>query len=395
MSARGRLRILFLAPQPFFEVRGTPLAVRAMLEALGELGHQVDLLTYPQGEDQPLPGVRHRRSLPLPVGRVRPGPSLGKTLLDVPFMAQAAALMATRRYDVVHAVEEAAHLAAPLARLFRVPLVMDVDSSIPDQMREGGFATRGPLLWLAERLERHALRHSAAVITVCASLSDSVRARAPRARVHQIEDPPLVDGAEAVDPERMRALRASLGLEPEDRVVLYTGNLEPYQGVDLLLDAAALLPGVRFVIVGGDPRHVAEAAARAARQGAAARVVFCGPRPTADLPGFLALADIVASPRVTGLNTPFKIYTYMASGKPIVATRIASHTQVLDDTTAFLVDPEAPALAAGIRRSLEERGEARRRADAARDRAGRDYSRARFREKVQTAYAHFSLEASP
>ena len=58
--------------------------------------------------------------------------------------------MAVGRFDVVHAVEEAAHLAAPLARLLRLPLVVDVDSSIPAQMRESGFAPRGPLLWAAE-----------------------------------------------------------------------------------------------------------------------------------------------------------------------------------------------------------------------------------------------------
>src|SRR5262245_36479745 len=103
------LRILFLAPQPFFEVRGTPLAVRAMVEALAGFGHSVDLLTFPQGAPAELPGVTHLRSLPLPVGRVRPGASMAKLLLDVPFMAEAAWRMANGDYDVVHAVEEAAH----------------------------------------------------------------------------------------------------------------------------------------------------------------------------------------------------------------------------------------------------------------------------------------------
>jgi hypothetical protein len=192
-GAPRSLGILFLAPQPFFEVRGTPLAVLAMVRALTAAGHRVELLTYPQGEAVDVPGLVHRRSLRLPVGRVKAGPSIAKLLLDVPFVLEAAALLATRRYDVVHAVEEAAHLIAPVARLFRVPVVADVDSSIPDQLRYSGFATRGPLLWAAEALERHALRRAAAVVTVCTSLSEGVRRRAPDARVFQIEDPPLVD----------------------------------------------------------------------------------------------------------------------------------------------------------------------------------------------------------
>jgi hypothetical protein len=98
------LRILFLAPQPFFEVRGTPLAVLAMVRALTALGHRVDLLTYPRGEDVQVEGLRHRRSLSLPVGRVRPGASLAKMALDLPFMAEAFWRMAVGGYDVLHGV---------------------------------------------------------------------------------------------------------------------------------------------------------------------------------------------------------------------------------------------------------------------------------------------------
>jgi hypothetical protein len=187
--AERRLRILFLAPQPFFEVRGTPLAVLHLTRALAGLGHEIDLMTFPQGQAAPTDGVRHIRSLRLPVGRVKAGPSLAKMLLDVPFMAEAALRLAFGRYDVVHAVEEAAHLVAPFARLLRVPLVMDVDSSIPDQLRYTGFATRGPLVWLAEALERNALRHAAAAVTVCTSLTDGVKRRAPGLAVFQVEDP--------------------------------------------------------------------------------------------------------------------------------------------------------------------------------------------------------------
>jgi Glycosyl transferase 4-like domain len=151
---RRRLRILFLAPQPFFEVHGTPLAVLYLTRALAGLGHQIDLLTFAQGEPAPTEGVRYLRSLRLPVGRVKAGPSLAKLLLDVPFMAEAVWRLAFGRYEVVHAVDEAAHLVAPFARLLHVPLVMDVDSSIPDQLRCSGSRRGGPLPWLAEQLER-------------------------------------------------------------------------------------------------------------------------------------------------------------------------------------------------------------------------------------------------
>jgi len=384
------VRILLLAPQPFFEVRGTPLAVLALARALTGLGHRVDLLSFPQGAPVAVAGLRHRRSLRLPVGRVKAGASPAKLLLDLPFMAEAAWLMAAGRYDVVHAVEEAAHLAAPLARLLDLPLVMDVDSSIPDQLRYSGFATRGPLLWLAERLEAYALHHAGAVVTVCTSLSEGVRRAAPEARVFQIEDPPLVDRSRLAGPDAVAALRAELALGPEP-VIFYSGNFEPYQGVALLLDAGARLPGAQILLMGGEPSEIEAFRARAAAASGGARCVFAGKRPPSELPVFLALADLLVSPRTQGQNTPFKIYTYLAAGRPLVATRLPTHTQILDDSVAFLAEPEPDALATAIRTALADPAEAARRAERGLGLVEREYSEARYVEKVRAAYAHVEM----
>jgi glycosyltransferase involved in cell wall biosynthesis len=376
------VKILFLAPQPFFEVRGTPLAVRAMVRALGEMGHEVDLLTYAQGAPFPLANVRHRRSLALPVGHVRAGASLKKLLLDVPFGMEAAWRMATGGYDLVHAVEEAAHLCAPVARVLGLPMIADVDSSIPDQLRESGFARSGPLLWAAERLERFALSRAAAVVTVCTSLTERVKARAPRVAVFQIEDPPLV-GAAPASRDEGEALRRELGVGAGP-VAFYSGNFEPYQGVELLVEAAAALPDVNVVFMGGEPAEIERLRARSAASGA--RSFFAGKRPPEELPRFLAITDVLVSPRCQGANTPFKIYTYLAAAKPLVATRIETHTQLLDDTTAFLVEPTPAGLAAGIRRALGEPEEAARRAAAGHALIEREYSQTRYAEKVGHAY---------
>ena len=385
------MRILFLAPQPFFEVRGTPLAVLAMLRVLTAAGHQVELLAYPQGEAVEVPGLRVRRSLRLPVGRVRAGPSLAKLLLDLPFALEAAWLLLTRRYDVVHAVEEAAHLIAPIARLKRVPLVSDVDSSIPDQLRDSGFARRGPLPWLAEALESYALRRSAAIITVCSSLTKGVKRRAPEVPVFQIEDPPLFDAAKAATAEAVASLRAALGLG-EGPVAFYSGNFEAYQGVELLVDAAGRMPEVQLLLMGGEPAQIEALRQRAAVTGG--RCVFAGIRPPTAVPTFLALADVLVSPRCQGSNTPFKIYTYLAAGKPLVATRIETHTQLLDDSLAFLVEPTASGLVLGIRAALSQPAEASARAAAGRALIERAYSTARFAEKVKAAYASLAAGAA-
>jgi glycosyltransferase involved in cell wall biosynthesis len=272
-----------------------------------------------------------------------------------------------------------------VARLLRVPLVADVDSSIPDQLRESGFAARGPIQWAARALDRNALRQATAVITVCGSLTEGVRERAPGARVFQVEDPPLVPAGPPAAEEAGAALRASLGLDARP-VVVYSGNFESYQGVDLLLEAAARVPDAQFAFMGGEAPEVEARRERVLSRGFAGRCVFAGKRPPEDLPAWLGLAAVLVSPRTKGVNTPFKIYTYLASGRPLVATRLSTHTQLLDDSLAWLVEPTPEGLAGGIRAALGDREEAARRAERGRALVAREYSEERYREKVRAAY---------
>jgi glycosyltransferase involved in cell wall biosynthesis len=182
----------------------------------------------------------------------------------------------------------------------------------------------------------------------------------------------------------VRELRGALGLGP-GAVAFYSGNFEPYQGVERLVDAASRLPDLQVVLMGGETAEI-EALKRRAAQGGAP-CVFAGKRPPSDLPVFLALADVLVSPRIQGENTPFKVYTYLASGKPLVATRIPTHTQLLDDSVSFLVEPTAEGLATGIRQALGAPEEARARATRGRELIEREYSAARYVEKVERAYA--------
>jgi glycosyltransferase involved in cell wall biosynthesis len=203
--------------------------------------------------------------------------------------------------------------------------------------------------------------------------------------VFQVEDPPLVDPKAVPSPEAVAALRRELSLGPWP-VVLYSGNFEPYQGVELLLDALALVPHVQLLLMGGSPDEVARMKTEARARGVGERTVFSGQRPPSELPAFLGLADVVASPRAKGQNTPFKVFTYLASGRPLVATRIPTHTQLVDDATAFLVEPTAEGLAGGIRAALDRPDDAAGRARKGLDLIEREYSAERYREKVARAY---------
>lgn len=390
----GALRILLVAPQPFFEVRGTPLNVLQMVRVLTGAGHEVHLATYPIGKAIAIPGrFRHFRSPGLPgVRRVAIGFSWRKVVLDALLALTVWRRLLTERYDVVHAVEESIFFTLPAARLRRRPVIYDLDSVISDQLRYSGRVTNRTLLNLVHELETAALRGSDIALTVSRSLTDAVRERHPGATVVQIEDCPVAESLRAPDPAAVAELRGRFGL-PERGVVVYTGNLEPYQGVDLLLEAwhevAERWPGARLLIVGGEDAHIAAARASLAPS-TAETVTFAGPVPPGSIADVMGLADVLVSPRRAGDNTPLKLYSYMHSAVPIVATDLWTHRQVLDETTAVLCPPSREGLAEAITAVLADPAAFAERGRAARARVERDYSPEVFAKKLLAVYERIS-----
>jgi hypothetical protein len=116
-------------------------------------------------------------------------------------------------------------------------------------------------------------------------------------------------------------------------------------------------------------------------------VRLVGTLPSPMVPACLMAADVLVSPRERGRNTPLKIFSYLRSGRPIVATDIASHTQVLDEWSSVLVPPTAPGLALGIRSLLDE-GPARHQAVEGAIALQAHYGIERYVREVAAAYAH-------
>ena len=114
------------------------------------------------------------------------------------------------------------------------------------------------------------------------------------------------------------------------------------------------LPSASLVIVGGREEDIQRYREMAAALGIESRVHFLGPRPVQALSTLLRQADVLVSPRLKGLNTPMKIYSYLDSGTAVLATRLRTHTQVLDDQTAYLVDPDPEALGTGLATLLSD-----------------------------------------
>jgi len=377
------MKILLVAPQPFYQERGTPIAARLVAETLCNAGHRVDLLAYHEGADITLPGLRiFRARQPFGVRRVPIGISFQKLLCDVMLVFAMLGLLRKNRYDVVHAVEEAVFPAAMLKPLYRFKLVYDMDSSMADQLTDKWRVAR-PLRGMLVAVERFAVRRVNVVLAVCEDLAVKVRPWVGTERVALLPDVPMGDAVAASRAKSLRLPGAAASM-----LALYVGNLEAYQGIDLLLEGFALsgATGLTLVIIGGMAAHIAHYKQRAEKLGIDGRVEFLGPRPIDELGGYLQQADILVSPRTLGGNTPMKIYSYMQAGKPILATDIKSHTQVLDASCAELVAAEPISFGRGLERLVKDAARRERLGRAAHDKVEREFSLPVFQRRLLGAY---------
>jgi glycosyltransferase involved in cell wall biosynthesis len=272
-----------------------------------------------------------------------------------------------------------------------------MDSSLAEQMVEAYPALHFAFPVL-RRCEALAVRRSLGVLTVCAALEDVAHGHAPDKPVGRVEDTTLlVPGAHSGNGQGAETpLPAGVG--SQSLVAMYVGNLEHYQGIGLLIDGfrhtVARVPNAHLVIVGGLEQDIERYRSRAQQLGILAQVHFLGPRPVTSLNSLLQRADVLVSPRLKGLNTPMKIYSYLDSGTAVLATRLRSHTQVLDDRTAYLVAPEPEALGDGLAHLLSDPALRARLASQAKAYVQQEFTPAAAHRKLSSFYTMMESRAS-
>jgi glycosyltransferase involved in cell wall biosynthesis len=381
------MKTLVISPQPFFSPRGTPLSVYYRTAVASQLGASIDLLTYGEGQDVDLPGVRIIR---IPrfrwLGKVRVGPSALKFFLDGFVLVWTIGLLIRHRYEVVHAHEESVFFARFLKRIFGYKLIYDMHSSLPQQLVNFGFSRSKLLIRVFERLENGALARADAVITICPDLAEYAAPRMPDGRRHFLIENSLFDPVRLIGSNEADHALDPAATPPERLLVLYAGTFEKYQGLEILIPAFARArercPGAFLLLIGGQPQQIERLRALAGAHGVGEHCHFTGQISRELVKRYTERAVVQTSPRISGTNTPLKVYEQLASGIPLLATRVYSHTQVLDDRVCFLAEPTEEGLAEGLVAALTDRDRRREVAAAAQELYRQKYSRVVYERKM-------------
>ena len=387
------MRVLMIAPQPYFESRGAPFCVHQHIKALVALGYEIDLVTYPMGQTLKLPGLRIFRAPTIPfIRNVKPGPSLAKFPLDMMVFFTVLLRLCLRRYKYIHTHEEAGVMGGVLAPIFGCKHLYYMHSDLSQVVASSDFTKSSLLMRCVKAVQTFMIRRADEVIAFYPEIVTAAQGIAPGKPVHLILPPAVDEGLPPSKREDVEHLRQHLQLG-DGPVLLYTGTLERYQGIDLLLQSIPTIrqayPSARFIIAGGKQEQVNTLQQLARELGVDDIVHFVGQRPLEEMPQYMALANILLSPRSKGTHTPLKLYTYLRSGKPILATNILAHTQILTPDVALLVPPTSRELARGALALLEDKPRAEALGVYARRVAEEHYSWSAFLEKNRQVYAEF------
>jgi glycosyltransferase involved in cell wall biosynthesis len=386
-----------IAPTSFFADYGCHVRILEEIQAMQQRGHRLVLATYHNGDD--VPGVEIRRSWDVPwVKRAMVGSSRHKIYLDAALSWRSLRVALVQRPTLIHAhLHEGALIGAVLRRMLGVPLVFDYQGSMTSEMLDHGFLQPdsklyGPL----RRLESFINRQADALITSTHNAAALLRTQqaVDAQRLHTVVDGVNTerfcpgDGSPAAQTQR-RELCAQLGIPADQRIVVYLGLLAPYQGTNLLIEAASLLaphmPDVHFLIMGYPDPHSYRAYAESL--GIGARVTLPGRIRYRDAHAYLRLGDVAVAPKLSITEGSGKISNYMAMGLPIVTFDTPVSREMLGHAGLYAAPGSASDLAAKLTQLLDDPALAARLGAAGRARAVADFSWEHGAHQIETIYA--------
>jgi glycosyltransferase involved in cell wall biosynthesis len=383
----GTLRVLVVAPTPFFGDRGCHVRIYEEVRGLAARGIEARVVTYPTGRDPD--GVSITRARPwLGVEAGTLGPTWGRPLLDLSLLA--ACRRAVREFKP-HLIHGHLHEGIAIGTMLRVchglPLVADLQGSLTEELADHRFIPeQGMARELASFAERWLVRRPDRIVT-------SSSHGAALLRDQGVDASRIVALPDGVDVGVFRpclpnaALRRQLGLEHR-RVVVFLGVLTEYQGVDLLLDAVPAVvrrcPGTHFLVMGypNEGHYRQQARARGIEQS----VTFSGRVPYEEAPRWLNLGDVAVSPKRSLTEANGKLLNYMACGLPVVATDTPVNRELLGDAGVYVMVGDAAGLAERLVDMLSKPEDARALGAALRLRAERVFAWPVLIQRLEALY---------
>ena len=346
------MKILSIAPTPFFSDRGCHVRILEETKALMKLGHDVTICTYHIGRDIDNINIKRIPNIPW-YNKLEAGPSYHMLYLDALLLFRSLQITIKEKPDVIHAhLHEGALIGKLCSKLGNVPLVFDVQGSLSGEMAAHGFMKSKSLLYkIIFRLETIINNMSDAIITSSTNMAEILKNR------FEVDGDKVFVIPDGVDTETfhpnfdIKNLRKQLDIDNDKKIIVFLGLLNEYQGIDLLIESIPHVikevPNAHFLIMGFP--NVEKYKKMAEELGVLDHITFTGQIDYSEAPLYLNLGDIAVSPKITlSGEGNGKIYNYMACGLPTVVFDFPTNREILGDTGVYVQTVDSKSLAEEI-----------------------------------------------
>lgn len=351
------MKILVIAPTPFFSDRGTHIRILEEAYALEGLGHDITIATYHIGASLPESlgskmDVRRIRRWLFWYKKLEAGPDWQKIVLDLLLIKKVFFLARTKRPDILHAhLHEGVLIGWAVQKLLfwrGMKLVADFHGSLTKEMVSHDYLKVSFLQRFFQLVER--VIDNLGDRAVASSWDNAEELNHIRIKNRVM---PLLDGTRLRMFEGLpdkRSLREKYGIPQDKVVVTYTGALIPNKGIRLFLEAVPLIaaehPEAHFVIAGFPVDQITEHTEQPLFR---ERATIISPLPYFNLPGILRLSDIGVDPKDTSTRQASgKTLQYMGAGLPVAVFDTANNREYLAEAGTYAKEVTPAGLAAAI-----------------------------------------------
>jgi len=318
----GAPRVAVVAACPFPTLQGSQLLIRRLAQGLQSRGHHVVVVAYAEGLEGALTGIPMRRIRPIRGCRaLGSGPRAVKLVLDVALFATLVRVVREERIDIIHAHNyEAALVGLAASRLTGVPLIYHSHNALAEELPTyfRGRLARRLARGLGALVDREVPRRADHCIAICGELVGFLRARGVGA-VDVVAPGGAPEEFPARTAQELTDIRGRFGIG-SGPVLLYTGNLDGYQNLELLLASIgrvrAAAPEALLVLATHAAPRALPRMLRRERPGV--RLVTADDFAT--VRDLLQIADVALCPRREWSGFPMKLLNYMAAGKAVVVS---------------------------------------------------------------------------
>ena len=379
----GKRRVIgMIAACPFPSSQGSQVLIRQLSSALSRRGHSVHVITYPFGELPPDPYYQlHRAKALFPYGKLEPGPSLVKPILDLMLLIKAISVARREKIDLLHGHNyEGGMVAWTAARWLGIPSIYHCHSLLSDEL---------PTYFSARPIRRIARLFGSVFDGIAAVLADHTIAVSPE----------IVRKFTKTEERRRKVTYLTPGIDPEEwgridlkelkRVegfrMVYTGNLAPFQNVPQLLEAIRTVRrdfhNVTLEVV--TPSKSATLLDLARSIGVESNLSVVVEKDFKAIVPRLLRADLACSMRTMKSGFPVKNLNYMAAGLPIVCYESGAKGVIDRETGIVVKDNDVIAFARAVSKLLKDGGLRNKMGERGRDIAFRNYNWDNLSEKVE------------